>query len=84
MCLSDITILPQIWIDREGGALPDFERQHQCHDFEAVRRWAYQNQMPVSQREKVFLPADDAVMTVLPGKVELYRKYGIPLELPSK
>lgn len=47
MCTVDVGLLGQIWWDKEyPQAFPDFNTQHVCRDFEAVRRWAEENQAP--------------------------------------
>ncbi|KXT11662.1 hypothetical protein AC579_7025 [Pseudocercospora musae] len=77
MCLSDITILPSIWIDRQGKILPDFQRQHKCHDFDNVRAWSYENQMPKTVRNHTFVAEPGVLLTSLPGKDALYRELGL-------
>ncbi|GIZ43012.1 hypothetical protein CKM354_000625800 [Cercospora kikuchii] len=72
MCLSDVTFIPSIWIDREGWILPDFEREHKCHNFDAVRDWAYANQMPGPVRNYTFIAGPDAELTTLPGFYDEY------------
>ncbi|WPB01030.1 uncharacterized protein RHO25_005650 [Cercospora beticola] len=72
MCLSDVTFIPSIWIDREGWILPDFEREHKCHNFDAVRDWAYANQMPEAVRNHTYIPGPNAQLTTLPGFYDEY------------
>ncbi|EGP91869.1 uncharacterized protein MYCGRDRAFT_27270, partial [Zymoseptoria tritici IPO323] len=41
MCGADIGVVPWVWSsDPHFITQPNFVRQHQCHDFEAVRDWA--------------------------------------------
>lgn len=77
MCLSDVTILPEVWIDRPAKTVPDFEREHKCHDFEGLRDWAYINQMPEIARNYTFPAGPDTIITHLPGKDELYERLGL-------
>ena len=47
MCTVDIGVLGQVWWNRnEPLALPDFNTQHKCRNFDAVRRWALEHQAP--------------------------------------
>lgn len=47
MCTVDVGLLGQIWWGKEyPQAFPDFNTQHVCRDFEAVRQWAEENQAP--------------------------------------
>ncbi|KAK3942791.1 tat pathway signal sequence [Diplogelasinospora grovesii] len=47
MCVVDVGLLGQIWWDKEKPkAFPDFNTKHKCRDFEAVRKWAEEHQVP--------------------------------------
>lgn len=50
MCNVDTGVLGQVWTlqpgTKEPQAFPDFNTQHKCRDYEAVRRWAEEHQMP--------------------------------------
>lgn len=55
MCQVDIGVLGQVWWDpnaAKGGLPPapqaftDFNTQHKCRNFEAVREWAEKHQLP--------------------------------------
>jgi hypothetical protein len=55
MCQVDIGVLGQVWIHPEAPEpYVDFNTKHQCRDFEAVRKWAEERQMPVEEE----LPGD--------------------------
>jgi hypothetical protein len=55
MCQVDIGVLGQVWIHPEAPeTYVDFNTKHQCRDFEAVRKWAEERQMPVEEE----LPGD--------------------------
>lgn len=48
MCTVDVGLLGQIWWDKDyPQAFPDFNTQHICRNFEAVRKWAQESQAPV-------------------------------------
>ncbi|KAF2198139.1 hypothetical protein GQ43DRAFT_337235, partial [Delitschia confertaspora ATCC 74209] len=51
MCTLDIGVLGQVWYQPEGEerATPyvDFNTQHTCRDFEAIRKWAEMRQLPL-------------------------------------
>lgn len=51
MCTVDIGVLGQVWYQPESSEAPqafvDFNTRHTCRNFEDVRRWAEERQMPV-------------------------------------
>lgn len=61
MCTADIEALPWLWVGKTGFRMPDFARPHQCHDFEAVRSWAEEHQVPEWVSDIEFKPPIDAV-----------------------
>jgi hypothetical protein len=50
MCVTDIGVLGQVWYQPEGEANPtpfvDFNTKHRCRDYEAIRKWAEEHQLP--------------------------------------
>ncbi|TGO35332.1 hypothetical protein BHYA_0162g00200 [Botrytis hyacinthi] len=53
MCTVDIGVMGKIWVYPEAlEAYQDFNTKHKCRDFNAVRNWAEQRQMPTD------VPAD--------------------------
>jgi hypothetical protein len=47
MCNVDIAVLGQVWYDKESPtALPDFNTDHKCRNYDAVRKWAEEHQVP--------------------------------------
>lgn len=50
MCSPDVGVLGQVWWQPEGNPNPmafvDFNTKHRCRDYEGVRRWAEEHQMP--------------------------------------
>ncbi|KAK3336704.1 hypothetical protein B0T19DRAFT_471738 [Cercophora scortea] len=47
MCVVDVGMMGQVWWGRDDPkAFPDFGTKHKCRDFEAVRRWAEEHQVP--------------------------------------
>jgi len=47
MCQVDIGVLGQIWVHPEKPEpFVDFHTVHRCRDFEAIRKWAEERQMP--------------------------------------
>jgi hypothetical protein len=50
MCVTDIGVLGQVWYQPEGEASPtpfvDFNTKHRCRDYEAIRKWAEEHQLP--------------------------------------
>ncbi|KAF2423603.1 hypothetical protein EJ08DRAFT_652714 [Tothia fuscella] len=47
MCTVDTGVLGQVWVDPKGPApFVDFNTKHTCKNFDAIRRWAEENQLP--------------------------------------
>lgn len=47
MCTVDTGVLGQVWWNLdEPEPFVDFNTKHQCRNFEAVRKWAEERQMP--------------------------------------
>ncbi|KAH9215776.1 hypothetical protein DL95DRAFT_388397 [Leptodontidium sp. 2 PMI_412] len=57
MCTPDTGLLGQIWWDREyPQAFVDFNTEHKCKDFEGIRRWAEERQIPEETPEDFLRP----------------------------
>lgn len=49
MCAVDVGMLGQVWVHPEAPeAFVDFNTRHKCRNFEAIRSWAEERQMPES------------------------------------
>ncbi|PQE10985.1 tat pathway signal sequence protein [Rutstroemia sp. NJR-2017a BVV2] len=47
MCTIDTGVLGQVWWDKERPqAFVDFNTEHRCKNFDAIRQWAEERQMP--------------------------------------
>ncbi|SMY24166.1 unnamed protein product [Zymoseptoria tritici ST99CH_1A5] len=62
-CRADLGVLGWKWVKVRGNSLPDFQRRHQCHNFEAVRDWSAAHQMPknIQKYEANQSPPPDAI-----------------------
>jgi hypothetical protein len=40
MCSGDMTLSPIIWSEEKGRIMPDFEVDHTCRDYDALKEWA--------------------------------------------
>ena len=50
MCTVDIGVMGQVWIHPEAPEpYVDFNSVHMCRNFEAVRKWAEERQLPFSE-----------------------------------
>lgn len=55
MCSMDLGVFGSVWVDPENpDTFVDFNTKHVCRDFEAIRAWAEEHQMP----EPESLPSD--------------------------
>lgn len=69
MCTVDLGMLGQVWWNKETPrAFPDFNTQHRCRNFDAVRQWAEKHQAPAEVPEDYLLPPtnEDAVYAEIP------------------
>ncbi|KAH6672178.1 hypothetical protein B0J14DRAFT_513504 [Halenospora varia] len=56
MCTVDTGVLGRVWWNRDRpAAFPDFNTVHKCKDFEGVRKWAEEHQIPEGERPKDWL-----------------------------
>lgn len=47
MCTIDVGVMGQVWVNPEAPEPHvDFNTYHKCRDFDAVRHWAEQRQIP--------------------------------------
>lgn len=68
MCNVDTGVLGQVWVHPdEPIAFPEFNTQHKCKNYDAVRQWAEKHQAPPLDK----LPPDYLAMPekgdVFPG-----------------
>ena len=59
MCTVDIGVMGQVWFEPARGqieAYVDFNTQHICRNFEDVRQWAEDRQMPDAVPEDFLEP----------------------------
>lgn len=68
MCTVDVGVLGQVWWNREQPrAFVDFNTKHQCRDFEAIRRWSQEHQLPeVTPEDWLEPPKSEDVLPHLP------------------
>lgn len=69
MCMVDVGVLGQVWTFRkEPSAFVDFNTEHKCRDFEAVRKWAEKRQLPEVVPPDFLMPpgAEDVVYEEVP------------------
>ncbi|KAF8861399.1 hypothetical protein BDZ45DRAFT_687739 [Acephala macrosclerotiorum] len=59
MCTVDVGVLGQVWVHKdEPEAFTDFNTRHMCRNFEVVRKWAEERQMPESVPEDFLKPPE--------------------------
>lgn len=47
MCTVDVGVFGQVWVHKDAPeAFTDFNTKHMCRDFEGVRKWAEERQLP--------------------------------------
>lgn len=59
MCQVDIGVLGQVWI-RPDDPIPyvDFNTEHKCRDFDAIKQWAEERQMPAQVPDDFLKPPE--------------------------
>ncbi|GAM87534.1 hypothetical protein ANO11243_055600 [Dothideomycetidae sp. 11243] len=40
MCEADMTLAPMVWSNEKERMIPDFEIEHTCRDYDALKEWA--------------------------------------------
>ena len=65
-CHADVDLFTYLWVEGQDHPYPDFSANHQCRDFDALWRWAMENQLDIA-RSRVFLKPADAVSEAEPG-----------------
>ncbi|KAI9640724.1 hypothetical protein NHQ30_011033 [Ciborinia camelliae] len=49
MCQVDTGVLGQVWWDKsKPQAFVDFNTEHKCKNFDAIRQWAEERQLPAA------------------------------------
>lgn len=70
MCNVDTGVLGQVWVNPEKpAAFPDFNTQHKCKNYDAVRQWAGAHQAPPVDGlpdDYLALPQDGGVYAATP------------------
>ena len=70
MCTVDIAVLGQVWWDSGDGpsAFTDFNTDHKCRNYEAIRQWAEERQLPADTPADFLEPPKegDRVYTAIP------------------
>ena len=61
-CTADIGVVAFLWRDEDGALMPDFEREHKCHDHKAVISWYKENALPASMSAVKRVPPPEAVL----------------------
>ncbi|CAK1355972.1 hypothetical protein CB0940_00363 [Cercospora beticola] len=62
MCQVDVGVLGQVWWQPKDTPVPepfvDFNTKHVCRNFEAVRQWAEERQMPIETPDDFLAPPE--------------------------
>jgi hypothetical protein len=69
MCQPDTGLLGQVWWDLEQPkAFVDFNTEHKCKNFDAIRQWAQERQIPETVPGNFLKPPQigDTIYEVLP------------------
>ncbi len=62
MCDADVGLIPMYWVKRHDHPYPDFSTYHKCRDFEAVTKWAQENQVDMGKGWKGHLDKPDGAV----------------------
>jgi hypothetical protein len=59
MCMPDTGVLGQIWWDKKAPkAFVDFNTEHKCKNYEAIREWAKERQIPETVPGDFLMPPE--------------------------
>lgn len=60
MCTVDVAVFGQVWYKADEGSTPaafvDFNTNHKCRNYDAVRKWAEARQLPEDVAEDFLIP----------------------------
>jgi Mycotoxin biosynthesis protein UstYa len=60
MCSLDTGVLGQVWYNpKEPEAFVDFNTMHTCKNFDAVRKWAKDRQVPENVADDYLIPPQE-------------------------
>lgn len=63
MCSADTGVLGQVWWNQTNPqAFVDFNTKHQCKNYEDIRQWAFENQLPKEVPEDFLQPPETALV----------------------
>jgi hypothetical protein len=63
MCTVDLGVLGQVWLyPNQPRAYVDFNTRHMCRNFDAVRQWAEEHQLPVDVPDDFLQPPEPGDM----------------------
>ncbi|KAE8147735.1 hypothetical protein BDV25DRAFT_168922 [Aspergillus avenaceus] len=69
MCTVDIGVLGQVWVHKDKPTpFVDFNTEHKCRNYEAIRQWAEHHQLPETVPQDFLEPpkAEDRVFDEIP------------------
>jgi hypothetical protein len=69
MCNVDIAVLGRVWWNKDSPiAFPDFNTDHKCRNYDAVRQWAEEHQVPEYEPPDYLMPprSKDDVCETMP------------------
>jgi hypothetical protein len=52
MCNADTGLYTYNWIEGRPSTMPDFNVQHKCKDFEAIKKWTMEHSIPQTVLKK--------------------------------
>lgn len=50
MCTADTGLTTYVWVEGYQLPYPDFSTNHQCRDFERIKDWVLENDLPLDVR----------------------------------
>ena len=60
MCTVDISVLGVVWVNKSNPvSFTDFNTKHVCRNFEQIRAWAEEHQLPLLPRDYLVPPGPD-------------------------
>ncbi|CAN9228071.1 unnamed protein product [Alternaria sp. RS040] len=56
MCTGNVDVYPHFWADAQENAVPDFNINHKCRDFEAILKWHDEHAVPLDEFGALRIP----------------------------
>lgn len=65
-CDADVGVVTYNWVEGKPNPIPNFNTVHKCRNFDAVKDWAHEKQIPEPTNGTIPRPADAVELKDMP------------------